>query len=73
MTRALWRLADAAARVALAWVAYQLAKWLLVADRGLGCSVEVDVAVNMAPIRPGTIDDDDAALGPYRDAMGGRP
>lgn len=73
MTRALWRLADAAARVALAWVAYQLAKWLLVADRGLGVGVELDVAVNVAPLRPRDPDgEDDDALGPFRDAADGR-
>lgn len=67
MIRALGRLADAAARVAVAWVLYMLARWLLVADRGLGFSVEL--AVNAAPLRP---PDDDDELGPFRDATDGR-
>lgn len=73
MLRALARLADAAVRVAFAWALYQLARWLLVVDRGLGVGVEV--AFNVAPLRPRepeSEDDEDDALGPFRDASDGR-
>lgn len=70
MLRALARLVDAAARVAVAWALYQLARWLLVVDRGLGIGVEV--AVNIAPLRPREPDDEDDGLGPFRDAADGR-
>lgn len=49
---------------------YRLARWLIVADRGIGIGVDVSAAVNMAPLRP--MDDEDADhLGPFRRGMDG--
>lgn len=68
--RALGRLALAAVAVAWAWILYLFARWLIVADRGMG--VMIEGALNIAPLRPQEADgDDDDDMRPWRRGLDG--